>query len=529
MKAGTWTRTLLVVFLATLAALLVASFLLTQNLEWRGSARWQLLYESIGAFLAFEVAAFALLHYGLEARRLPLFIGLAYLSAAIADLVAALLAQGVYVQPLVGQTVGVMGVWTAGRLAMALFLLGGLVANRHFPTVARVRAELVPATLIGASVAFALVQFSIMVRVPGSMHDWWGGSIHKPWQLAVALLMVAAVPGYWSVYRRQGGAMLGSVLVSLVVGVFVQAYMARSAALYDGLFNLASTLKIACYLPPLFGLFVEGMTLFRSQQKLTTRLEVAQAELRDYSKGLEKKVVERTRELETRAKELETFAYTVSHDLKAPLRGIQTYSQFLVDEYATKLDETGRRYTENVGKAAANMKQFIDDLLEYSRLERREAELSPVDVRGLVESVLGERQAEIEERKARLEVDVSPPVVVADRAMLRQAIANLLDNAIKYSRDAKPPRIVVRGAEENGQFVFSVSDNGCGFDMNDHEKLFQIFQRLPTAAEFEGTGIGLSTVKRAIEKQGGRVWAKSEPGKGATFTFAIPRREVRKP
>ena len=175
MKAGTWTRTLLVVFLATLAALLVASFLLTQNLEWRGSARWQLLYESIGAFLAFEVAAFALLHYGLEARRLPLFIGLAYLSAAIADLVAALLAQGVYVQPLVGQTVGVMGVWTAGRLAMALFLLGGLVANRHFPTVARVRAELVPATLIGASVAFALVQFSIMVRVPGSMHDWCGG------------------------------------------------------------------------------------------------------------------------------------------------------------------------------------------------------------------------------------------------------------------------------------------------------------------------------------------------------------------
>ncbi|MGO9246712.1 MAG: sensor histidine kinase, partial [Verrucomicrobiia bacterium] len=111
----------------------------------------------------------------------------------------------------------------------------------------------------------------------------------------------------------------------------------------------------------------------------------------------------------------------------------------------------------------------------------------------------------------------------------RQAIANLLDNAIKYSRDAKPPRIVVRGAVENGQFVFSVSDNGCGFDMKDHEKLFQIFQRLHTAAEFEGTGIGLSTVKRAIEKQGGRVWARSEPGKGATFTFAIPRREARKP
>jgi signal transduction histidine kinase len=304
--------------------------------------------------------------------------------------------------------------------------------------------------------------------------------------------------------------------------------MARSAALYDGLFNLASVLKITSYFPPLVGLFAESVTLFRAQRKLTTRLEVAQAELRDYSKGLEKKVVERTRELETRAKDLETFAYTVSHDLKAPLRGIQTYSQFLVDEYATKLDETGRRYAENVGKAAATMKQFIDDLLEYSRLERREAELAPVDVRGLVDSILSERQAEIEQRKIAVNVDIPLPAVVADRAMLRQALANLLDNAIKYSRDATPPRIVVRGAEENGQVVISVNDNGCGFDMKEHERLFQIFQRLHTAEEFEGTGIGLSTVRRAIEKQGGRVWAESAVRKGATFTFVIPKREAHK-
>jgi hypothetical protein len=214
MKTRTWTRTLLV----ALAVLLVASFRLAQSFQWQGNARWQLIEESISAFLAFEVAAFALLHYGLEARRLPLFIGLAYLSAAVTDLVSAVLSQGFYAQPLVGQTVGVMNAWTAGQLAMALFLLAGLVANRYFPRAANVRAELAPATLIGVSITFALVQLSMMFEVPGAGRDLFGGSVRRPWQLAVALLMIAAVPGYWRVYRRQGGAMLGSVLVSLVGG-----------------------------------------------------------------------------------------------------------------------------------------------------------------------------------------------------------------------------------------------------------------------------------------------------------------------
>ena len=295
MKTGTWTRTLLVGLLTALAVLLVGSFLLVQNLEWHGNARWQLMDESIGAFLAFEVAAFALLHYGLEARRLPLFIGLAYLSASISDLVSAVLSQGFYVQPLVGQTVGVMSAWTAGPSGDGAVSPGGAGGKPPFPAVGQCAGRTRSRDADRDQRRVRAGAISMMVSVPGSMRDVFGGSIHRPWQLAVALLMVAAVPGYWSVYRRQGGAMLGSVLVSLVVAIFVQAYMARSAALYDGLFNLASVLKIASYIPPLIGLFVESVTLFRAQRKLTTRLEVAQAELRDYSKGLEKKVTERTR------------------------------------------------------------------------------------------------------------------------------------------------------------------------------------------------------------------------------------------
>jgi signal transduction histidine kinase len=509
-----------------MVAALSLSFRLVGQLEWQGSPRWQLLYELLGAFIALQVAAFALSRFGLEGRRLPLFIGLAYLGAAIADLVAGLVSQGIYLTPLVGQTAAVVGVWTAGRVSMAVFLCVGLAAQRWWPFSAHTRLELGPATVVGACLAFALVQLSQVLPLPGLMVGVFGGLVHKPWQLVVGVFFVAALPGYWILYWRLGGSMIGSVLVSLVLGLFAQAYMAGSAALYDAWFNLASVLKIASYFPPLIGLFVESVTLFRAQRKLTTRLEVAQAELKEYSKGLEKKVAERTHDLESRAKDLEAFAYTVSHDLKAPLRGIQTYSQFLMDGYAAKLDETGRRYAESVGKVAANMRQLIDDLLEYSRLERREAQMMPVDMRGLIESVIAERQPVMEQYHTQIEVDVTLPPVRGDRAMLRHAIANLIDNAIKFSRDAKPPRITMRAHEENSQYVVSASDNGVGFDMQDRERIFEIFQRLHSAEEFEGTGIGLSIVRRAIEKHGGRVWAQAEPGKGATFSFAIPKREA---
>lgn len=509
--------------LLALAAALALSYRLVPELEWQGSPRWQLLYELIGAFIALQVAVFALSRFALEARRLPLFIGLAYLGAAISDAGAALVSQGQYLTPLVGQTAAVVGVWTAGRLALALFLCGGLIVQQYRPFASVARAEMGPAVLIGLGVSVGFLQFFLMMPVPGIMIVSEAAVVHRPWELVVGAFLATALPGYWRLYRRIGGAMLGSALVSLIVGIFVQSYMARSATLYDGAFNLASVLKVVSYLPLLVGLFVESVTLYRAQRKLTSKLEVAQAELRDYSRGLEKKVAERTRDLETRAKELEAFAYTVSHDLKAPLRGIQTYSQLLLDEYAARLDETGRRYVESACKAATNMKQFIDELLEHSRLGRREAQLEPVDVRGLVDSVLAERQADIERHHAQVSVDIKLPTLQADRAMLRQAIANLLDNAIKFSRHANPPRITVCGVEEDSRYVIRVADNGIGFDMGQRERIFQIFQRLHGPDEFEGAGIGLSTVKSAIEKHGGQVWAESQPGKGATFSLSLPK------
>jgi signal transduction histidine kinase len=489
--------TLLGILLLVLLAGILAGLFLMPAPEWTGGPRLQITYEVIGACIAFEVAAFAVSRFGLERRRLPLFIGLAYLAAVTADVVAALLAHGTYFVPLTGETNALRAVWTAGRVALAGFLVVGVIAESKWPFARRARDEMIPGLLLGAGLSFAMVHGATMMEWPVRAGEIFAG-----------LLMAVALAGFWRVYRQSGGTMVASVLVSLVAALFAELFMLRSETLFDGFHNLALALKVGSYLPPLVGLFVESVTLFRAQTKLTKKLQVAQAELQEYSKTLELKVADRTRELETRAKDLEAFAYTVSHDLKAPLRGMQTYAQLLLAE---KLDAEGRRYAESVNKAATNMRQLIDDLLAYSRLERREAEIGRVNLRELAESVL-------EQTGRAAVVDVQLPEIPGDRAMLQQALANLVDNAFKYGGK----HVVVRGREQKGECVLSVRDDGIGFDMQYREKIFEIFQRLHRADEIEGTGIGLSIVKRAVEKHKGRVWAESEPGKGATFYIVIP-------
>ncbi len=519
MRAIQW-RPLLAVLLAASAGVLAFGVQPIPATAWPGNERWQVVYECIGAAIAIEVAVFALSRFGLEQRRLPLFIGLGYLSAAIADMVAALLCQGNYLVPPVGETQALMSVAAAGRWLLAICLWGGLLAQRYSPTAPQAGRELAPVTVIGAAGAFAIVQMAIMIPLPGLLR--LTGMVHRPWDLGAAMLLSAALPGYWRLYRELGRPIIQTVLVSLVLMIVSEIFMAQSSALYDSSWNAAMLLKVASYAPPLVGLFIASVTSYRAQRRLTGQLQVAQTELREYSKHLENKVAERTRDLEARSRELETFSYTVSHDLKAPLRGIQAYSQFLLEEYAPQLDETGRRYATSVAQAALNMKQLIDDLLEYSRLDRREVEMGPVDLRLLTESVIADRQPQIELHHAQMDVDIALPVITGDRTMLRAAIANLVDNAIKFSRNAKPPRVVIRGREENGHYLLSISDNGVGFDTTDRDHIFDIFHRLHSQEQFEGTGVGLSIVKRAIEKNGGRVWAESQPGQGATFSFTLP-------
>ena len=220
---------------------------------------------------------------------------------------------------------------------------------------------------------------------------------------------------------------------------------------------------------------------------------------------------------------MEAFSYSVSHDLKAPLRGIDGYSRLLWEDYQDHLDDDGRVLLGNVRQGAAQMHQLIDDLLAYSRLERRALDEGEIEIVPIVEGLLAERAEEIRVRGVRVDLDVPDVAVRADRDGFAQAMRNLLSNALRYTAEAPEPRIEIGGRLEAARCVLWVRDNGIGFDMQYHDRIFEIFQRLHRQEEYPGTGIGLALVRKAMQRMGGRVWAESSPGAGATFFLELPR------
>ncbi len=249
----------------------------------------------------------------------------------------------------------------------------------------------------------------------------------------------------------------------------------------------------------------------------------AEDEIRKLNAELELRVARRTCELEAANKELETFTYSVSHDLKAPLRGIDGYSHLLLEDHSGSLNEEGRQFLRNIRRGVAQMNQLIDDLLAYSRMERQDLHSRPVDLAALVQEILAERQAGLDDKGVQLELDVPPVTVQADRNGLALVLRNLFDNAVKFSASRQPPLIGIRGEVREKSVILIITDNGIGFDMAFHERIFALFQRLQRNEDYPGTGIGLAIVARAMQRMGGRVWAESTPGEGASFYLELPR------
>lgn len=264
-----------------------------------------------------------------------------------------------------------------------------------------------------------------------------------------------------------------------------------------------------------------GARFIGTLQDITDAVQ-AEEQLRQVNQALESRVAERTAQLRQANQELEAFSYTVSHDLKAPLRGIDGYSQLLVEEYGERLDDDGRQFVQRIRHGVQIMGELISDLLEYSRMERRDMAAEPVSLLPLVQQVLDGYEADVHRQGAQVQLAMEPFTLALDREGMAVVLRNLIGNALKFSRDRQPPRVEIGSRSEAGRRILWVRDNGVGFDMKYHDRMFGIFQRLHRAEEFPGTGVGLALVFKAVQRMGGRVWAESTLGAGATFFLEFP-------
>lgn len=358
------------------------------------------------------------------------------------------------------------------------------------------------------------------------------GSSDAPWDLDLVRGERYVAPRLWQMLgRAPGDSAADPVLAQGLLHPDEQAVLAQQ--LRDALEGRGETFETELRLRHQDGHFVPLLArgyILRDDQGRALRLSGtcvdlterrrAEAEIRELNASLEHRVADRTLALEQANHELEAFSYSVSHDLRAPLRAVDGLAALLLQEHGEVLGDKGRERLHLLRSSAMRMAGLIHDLLEFARTARQTPRRTRVPVGALVRHCLEEFRGEIDAR-AIVVIIGEMPECSADPTLLRQVFVNLLGNAVKYTRRQPQPRIEVDTDTQQGQVVYCVRDNGTGFDMRHAKKLFGVFQRLHADAEFEGSGVGLAIVDRIVQRHGGRIWAQATPGEGAAFYFTL--------
>src|SRR5271168_1930566 len=350
---------------------------------------------------------------------------------------------------------------------------------------------------------YSLAVLSVAVAVgAGLLLDHFGFR-----DATVPLFICASAISSW--YGEQGPATLAVVLCSLAFDYFFVPPL--------------HTLYIAASELPYFIIFALFTLLVSWFARIRRRVEEDLRNTRDKLEALNHELAKRSAALEASNKELEAFAYSVSHDLRAPLRHVAGFAELLRNSAGASLNEKSGRYLTVVLEEANRMGSLIDDLLAFSRIGRAEAHYSTISLQQIVREAVAEARQDANGRNIVWRVDALPEWY-GDRSMLRLVVINLISNAVKFTRTRSEPEIEIGCSErENDHVVLFVRDNGVGFDMKYSNKLFGVFQRLHSQEAFEGTGIGLATVQRIVHRHGGRVWAEGLVDKGATFFFSLSK------